>query len=375
MAPAAASAAPTWSSPASLAPAPSAGLTAAPPQAFAATGRSLVVGSDGSVPWLASGELSGRFAARTTLGSGGGATGVDADLGADGTLAVAWVSGGAAHVTIVRPGQAPSPQVDLPAAGTNGAAVAVAPDGSITLAYRTKAGSTYAIDVVSAPAGGVFGPPVTLDSGTGGIDSPDVAAGPGGATAITYRKIIGRYRARVAVRPAGAAAFDAPQSVSTGDLAAIRTRVAFDADGTVVAAWSDGAGARYALRPAAATAFGAPVTLGDNASSINLVATPQGGAAATWAGNGTIRAAVQPPGAAFGAPATIASYSSPIVSDPAIAIAPSGAASVVYGDPGDGAIHVADIGGASKVVGYGPGVRGELAVGRLLGRPDGRRLA
>ncbi len=322
--PAAAQASPTWSAPTSLAPAPGAGQIAAPAQAFVSgAGRSLVVSSDGTAPWLAIGDRSGHFGARAALGTpADGASGVDADLGADGTLAVAWVSGGSAHVTIVPPGGSPRPQIDLPAVGTNGVAVAVAPDASVTLAYRTKAGKTYGVDVVTAPAGGAFGAPATLDSGTSGIDSPDVAAGPGGALAVTYRKIISRYRARVAVRPAGATAFDTPQSVSGGDQAVIRTHVAFDSDGSVVAAWANGAAAQYAVRAAGGSAFGDPVTLADGASSLNLVTTPQGGTAAAWAGNGVIKAAVQAPGAAFGAPATIASYGSQIVADPAIAVAP-----------------------------------------------------
>ena len=354
-APAAAQAAPAWTAPVSLAPAPAAGLTVAQAQAFVSpAGRSLIVSSDGTAPWLATGDRAGQFAARAALGTpADGALGVDADLGTDGTLAVAWVAGGAAHVTVVPPSGSPRPQIDLPVAGTNGVAVAVAPDASVTLAYRTKVGKTYGVDVVTAPAGGAFGAAVTLDSGTSGIDSPDVAAGPGGALAVTYRKIISGYKARVAVKPAGAAAFDPPQSVSGDGQAVIRTRVAFDSDGTVIDAWANGTAAQYAVRAPSSTTFGAPVTLAEGASSLSLVETPQGGTAAAWAGNGSIKAAVQAPGAPFGAPATIASYSSQIVADPSIAVSPAGLASVAYADPGDGAIHVADIGGASTVVGYG----------------------
>lgn len=353
-APAAASAAPSWTSPSTLAPAPSGGV-AAPAQAFVSgAGRSLVVSSDGTAPWLASGDRSGTFGARAALGTlADGTASVDADLGADGTLAVAWATGNAVHVTVVPAGMPARPQIDLPAAGANGVAVAVAPDGAITVAYRTKNGSTYGVDVASAPAGGTFGVPVTVDSGTSGIDSPDVEVGAGGLTAVTYRKIISRYRARVAVRLAGAAAFEAPQTVSSGDPAVIRTRVALGSDGSVVAVWADGAAAQYAVRAAAGAAFGAPTTLGENAYAVNLVSTPQGGTAAAWAGNGTIQAAVQAPGVGFGAPATIASYSGQIVTDPVIAVAPDGVASVAYGDPTDGAVRVADIGGASTVVGYG----------------------
>ncbi len=364
-APATTSAAPSWTSPTALAPAPAGGLSAAPAQAFVSgAGRSLVVSSDGTAPWLASGDAAGGFDARTSLGTPvDGTAAVAAGLGADGTLAVAWATGNAAHVTVVPPGQPARSPVDLPSAGTNGVAVGVGPDGAVTVAYRTKSGSTYGIDVASAPAGGTFGAPVTLESGTSGMDSPDVAVGMNGTVAVSYRKIITRYRARVAVRPAGAAVFDAPATVSTGDPAVIRTRVAVTADGSVVAAWATGAAAQYAVRAAPGTTFGAPATLGENAYTINLVPTPQGGTAAAWSGNGTILAAVQAPGAAFGAPSTIASYATPIVPDPAITVAPGGLTSVAFGDPGDGAVRVVDVGGANTIVGYGaPGKASAVAL-------------
>jgi hypothetical protein len=350
--PAAASAA-TWSAPAVLAPPPSGGAVASSPQSFVTGTSSLVVASDGTTPWLARGDARGAFAARTALGPSTASSAVDADLGPDGTLAAVWASGGALHVTVVPAGQAPRAPIDVSAPGATGAAVAVGPDGAITLAYRTKVGTTYAMNVATAAPGGAFGAPVTLESGSAGMDSPDVAAGAGGALAVTYRKILTRYRARVAVRPAGAPAFEAPETMPGGDQAVIRTQVAIGGDGHVVAGWVDGATAQYATRAPGAPAFAAPVKLDDGAFSIQLEATPQGGTAAAWAGSGSVRAAVRPPGGAFAAPVAVGTYTSPIVSDPAIAVAPSGTATVLYNDPADGAIRVADLGSPSAIVGYG----------------------
>lgn len=365
-----ASAAAAWSSPESLLPAPPGGALPSAPQAFASGAGSLVVSSDGSRPWLARGDARGSFGAPTQLGTsaGGSTSSVDADVGDDGTLAVAWVGTGVVHVVVVPPGGAPGSQRDVAAAGTNGAAVAVAPDGGVTLAYRTRTGPTYGIDVVSAPPGGGFGAPVTLDSGTSGMDSPDVAAGPGGLAAVTYRKILTRYRARVAVRPAGAPAFEAPETLPGSDQAVIRTRVAAGGDGHVVVGWVDGA-AQYATRAPGATSFGPPTALDGAAFTLNLAATPQGGTAAAWSGSGTLRAAVRPPGGAFAAPVTIGSSTSPIVSDPAIGVGPSGAATAVYADPGDGAVRVTDLGGGTTIVGYGAPAQANspsIAVGSSL---------
>ena len=371
----------SWSAPAVLAPAPAGDTTAAAPLAFAAGATSLVVSSDGVTPWLARGDARGAFASPVPLApAGAGSPAADADLGADGTLAVAWASGGAVHVTVVPAGQAPRAPLDVPAAGASGAAVAVAPDGTITVAFRTKVGTTYAIGVASAPPGGAFGTPVTLESGSAGMDAPDVAAGAGGAAAVTYRKILTRYRARVAVRPAGAPAFEAPETMPGGEQAVIRTQVAIGGDGHVVAGWVDGAAAHYATRAPGAPAFAAPAKLDDGAFALQLVPTPQGGTAAAWAGSGSVRAAVRAPSGAFGAPVAVGTYTSPIVSDPAIAVAASGVATVAYNDPSDGAVRVADLGSPSRVVGYGapatansPAIaQGAVADGRGMARRHGR---
>ena len=352
-APAAAGAA-TWSAPVVVAPPSVQGTAGPPPLAFAAGAGSLVVGADGAGPWLARGDARGSFTAPTALApTGTSASSADADLGSDGTLAVAWAASGVVHVTVVPAGQAPRAPMEIVAPGAGATAVAVAPDGALTLAYRTKVDKTYAVQVASAPAGGGFGTPVTIESGSAAVDAPDVAAGAGGAAAVTYRKILTRYRARVAVRPAGAPAFEAPETMPGGDQAVIRTQVAIGGDGHVVVTWVDGASASAAARAPGATTFAAPQKLADGAFALRLVPTPQGGTAATWSGSGSVSASVRPPAGAFGAPVSVGTYTSPIVSDPAIAVSPSGIATVAFNDPGDGAIRVADLGAASRIVGYG----------------------
>ena len=109
----------------------------------------------------------------------------------------------------------------------------------------------------------------------------------------------------------------------SGDPAVIRTRVAIGGDGHVVAGWVDGATVQVATRAPGDATFGAPVTLGESAFSLDLVATfPQGGTAVAWAGSSSVRAAVRSSGGAFGAPVTVGSLTSPIVSDPVIAGSP-----------------------------------------------------
>ncbi len=353
----AAVAAPHWSSPVEAIPI-TAGTTlhTAAPMAFVTPGgQTLALSGDGSRALLATGDVKGVFGAPVSIGSSAdGRLGARGAVGPQGQLAVAWATDRGAHVTVVPAGGQPGPTTDLPGNGVNTLGVAVAGDGSIIVAYRTKdAAKHYGLQVAIAPAGGAFGAPVTVDEG-GPIDSIEVAAGPDGALAIGYRKYTGgNYQAHAVVRGPGAAAFGAAQRVSDGG-DDFQPQVAFDSDGTVVAAWGSMAGGRYALRGPGATGFGAAQPLGDGAvTSVDLASTPNGGVAAALAGSGRVQAAGQAPGGAFGAAAQVGSYSTSISPTAAVTAAADGTVTVVYANPADGAVHAVDVGGGDTVVGYG----------------------
>lgn len=356
LAPASAQAAASWSSPEQIA---KAGAVMAPVPAgiFAAPdGRSLAVFSDAGRPWLATGTVRGAFAAPAALADDQpGAGAADAAAGANGTLAVAWAAGEAAHVVVIPPGASSGSEASFTGPGITGASVAVAADGAVTVAWRSRASaSSYSVLAATAPPGGTFGAAQTIDSGSGGMDAVDVASGPGGALAVVYRKLSQKYRTYAAVRPVGASAFEAPQKLSTGDAADTSPHVAFGTDGSVFAAWANPLGTAFAMRPAGATAFAAQAPLDSEGSfALDLAPTPQGGVAATWAVSRAIRAAVAPIGAAFGAPVQVTTTGSQIVPDPRIAGAPDGVATVLVADPASGEVRATDLGGASKTIGYG----------------------
>lgn len=344
----------SWSSPVPLTGAGNDGSTTG---AFVTPdGRSLAVYSDASGQHLAVGGVAGAFSAPVTLS--GTPSGSDAALGADGTLAVAWAAGGDAHVGIVAPGATTAAVSDLPGPGAAGASVAVADDGAVTVAYRTKSGaSSYALVAATAPKGGAFSAPATLSSGSGAIDAPDVAAGSNGALAVAFRRQAPGYRAHVAVRPAGAAAFEPAQKLTDSGASDINTRVVFLRDGGLVAAWSNPTGAGWASRAAGAAAFGAPQPLGAAGTAgydVDLVPTPQGGAAATWATARAVQASVLPADGAFGAATDITGLTSEVVASPRIAVAPDGTATVTVADPANGEVRTADLGGGARVIGYAP---------------------
>lgn len=356
MLPASAQAAVSWSSPVRIAE-PGSLVAPVPSGIFSAPdGRSLAVFSDAGRPWLATGTVRGTFGAPAPLATDqAGAGGADAAVGANGTLAAAWAAGDAARVVVVPPGATSGSEAAFTGPGIAGAAVAVATDGAVTVAWRSRtSASSYSVLAATAPPGGTFGPAQTIDSGAGGMDAVDVAAGPGGALAVAYRKLSPKYRTHVAVRPVGASAFEAPQKLSAGDAADTSPRVAFGRDGTIFAAWANPLVTAFAMRPAGASAFAAQASLDPEGSfALDLVPTPQGGVAATWAVSRAIRAAVAPPGGAFGAPAPVTSTGSQIVPEPRIAVSPDGAATVLVADPASGEVRATDVGGATRPIGYG----------------------
>jgi hypothetical protein len=352
--PAAAQAAPHWSSPKQVIAAPPSGTVSSlgtPEALVTPTGGLLAFGGDTIHPVVLLGTIAGGFGAPIPLDSGTAPTARGA-VGADGTSAAAWEVGGQARVAVAAPGARFGSATALPGAGVNAIDVAVAADGTTTVAYRTHAASGYQLLAATAPKGQPFGVPQVLDSGTSAIGSVRIAAGPGGAVAIVYTHIAGTYRTRATVRAAGAASFDAPQTLSSGTQSDIDPQVAFDADGTIVAAWANPGGAQYALRGPGQAGFTAPVALGVGSVDLDLTATPQGLTALAVASSDHVLVAVQSPGAGF-ALTPIASFTGEFAPTPSIAVDAAGTAYVVFANPQSGAVSAAILGGASTVIGYG----------------------
>jgi hypothetical protein len=357
LSPAAASAA-SWSAPVDVIPSPASAPTAL---VSGATGRSLVLAGSGNEALLASGTVAGVFGSPLPVASGTSAVGTDSALGADGTVAIAWATAGTGHLTVVKPGGDVLTNVALPGAGVNSIGVAIASDGAVVVAYRTKeSANSYSLRVATMPAATMsIGEPVTLQSGPA-ADAIDVAAGPGGALAIAFRQLGGKYRARVAVKPAGASAFEpgAAMSRAAGEGDDYAPHAVFDADGTVVAAWGNAGGALYALRaPGAGTSFGPATALGAGpAYDVDLAPAAGGaGAAVGIAGGGVMRVASQgAPGAGFSEPVTVGpTFTSQFGGDIAVTETPAGTVTALWANPNDGAVHAVDADGSDVVVGYG----------------------
>ena len=258
-----------------------------------------------------------------------------------------------------RPSRAParpagrSAPVDLPGAGVNALDAAVSPDGTTTVAWRTKgADGTYQLLVAQAPRGGALGEPQVIDSGKAGISLVDAAAGANGTVAVAYTK------SAPATAPASPSSRRAPRRSSPTSRCRRPTRadtspaVAVATDGTVVTGWANPEAGMVAFRRPGETAFGAPVSLGAPTYAVDLQPTPLGGLALAFAVPGEVRAAVAAPGAGF-SPVTVGPAPGQIPPTPSIAVDAAGAATVVVRRVRERRGPRVALGGATTVIGYG----------------------
>ena len=141
--------------------------------------------------------------------------------------------------------QLPATTVSPGSAESQGADIAVAPNGTTTIVWqaRNPADSTSWIKAATRPAGGsgfvlsdVSEPGVTADG------EPRVAVSPDGTTTVVWRDT-GSDRIRAATRPAGELEFPdpattTPQLISDPSLTSLQPEVVAAGDGSVTAVWT-----------------------------------------------------------------------------------------------------------------------------------------
>lgn len=218
--------------------------------------------------------------------------------------------------------------------------VAVAPDGAATAVWVGADARVAA--AVRVPGASTFTSlpgvsPVGHDASV-----PQVAvAADGTAIAVWTSDPVTTPSVEAAVRPPGAAAFTSLGTLSTPGVDAIDPQVAFAPDGTAVAVWAQGAvngRVRAAVRAPGAPAF---TPLGD-VSAVGLMTElrPQvavaadGSSTVVWSlANGAdvvVQAAVRAPGASSFTVLPDLSSSPADATAPQVAVAPDGAAAVVW---------------------------------------------
>jgi hypothetical protein len=173
-------------------------------------------------------------------------------------------------------------------------------------------------------------------------DQPQIAVGPNGAATAVWRNFDGSgggSKIQTATRPPGGS-FGTPVALSVAGQNTWSPQIAIGPNGATTVVWYRSNGyvgiIQAATRPPGGS-FGAPVNLsaaGQFASDPQIAFAPDGAATVVWSTyvNGftdAVQAATRPPGGSFGAPVNLSAVGES-ASSPQIAIAPDGAATAVW---------------------------------------------
>jgi hypothetical protein len=180
---------------------------------------------------------------------------------------------------------------------------------TVAVALRTRGGHRRVRATIVAP-GGSRTPLRTISFNAHSARQPRLAVAPSGEAVAAWLQYDGaRWRVAAAVRPAGAARFDRPVTLSEPLARTTFAAVAIGAGGDALVSWQTRATLYAALRPAT-RAFGTPQALAARPVSWDAELAPDGTAAMAIVGEARGRAvlslAARAPGAArLGAPAEL----------------------------------------------------------------------
>lgn len=176
--------------------------------------------------------------------------------GADGSVAAIWrhYDGSRWRVEArVRPaGGAWGPVDVLSAAGQDASTPRIALDGSGSAyaIWSRSNGSRGVIETRVKPAGGSWGLTGALSSATYTGGYPQIAVSPAGDAVASWTFNTAPTRVQARVRPAGGAWEATTHDLSTAGRSATESQVGVDADGDIVAAWTESDGANQIVRTA-----------------------------------------------------------------------------------------------------------------------------
>lgn len=227
--------------------------------------------------------------------------------------------------------------------------VGVGADGTTTIVWREFDGSNDRVRASTRAPGGTWPNPATPGAvetlSPSGLDasSPEVAVGADGtATAVWIQYDGSNYIVQAATRPAGQAAFGAPQDLTATGLNASNPQIAMAPDGTTTVVWGRSNGSntivQAATRPAGQASFGTPENLsqaGQSAFLQSVANGPDGATVAVWtrsdgSGSAVIQASQRGAGqSSFGTPETL-SQSGQIAGDPKAVITSEGTTIVTW---------------------------------------------
>ncbi len=215
--------------------------------------------------------------------------------------------------------------------------------GNATALWSRYDGSGLVVQVSTRPAGGTWSTPVDLAKGRS-IWSPQLAVDPAGnATAVWRSSDVSTSVVQAATRPVGGT-WSAPVELSVDTSVDLGQKpelpqIDVDADGTATAVWSHDPGShQYVVQTATREPGGAwspPADLsaaGTSARTPQVAVAPSGAATVVWAtsgGQSVAQSTSRTAAGVWGAPATL-SAPSVRVTNPDVAVDGSGAATAVW---------------------------------------------
>ncbi len=262
---------------------------------------------------------------------------------------------GPVHVSLRPAGGAFSAPLELGGSGFDVFGVpqsAIDDDGDAVVVWQGHEGldPDVLLRVATRPAGGSFGPPLTLSAQDGAsLVHPQVATNAAGDTVVAWTRAAGQsIVVQAVVRPAGGT-FSEPAELSEPASLITPPRVAIDAAGRATVVWAQitaethtvQAATRPAGGPFAATvdltaaaqvgSFPGPGAVG----GVDVATNAAGDAVAVWtrqddAGNGIVQAASRPAGAAAFAPYADVSVAGRNADSPQVAVDGAGNAVAVW---------------------------------------------
>ncbi len=241
----------------------------------------------------------------------------------DGTATVVWERDNGTdsiiQASVRPPGGEFGPPEDLSAPGADSFApeIAVGPDGRVTAVWVREVGANRVVQSATSAPGGGFAPPGDVSSPTGEASPPQVAiAGDGTATVAWVRAQPPNSVVQSSTRlPGGGFGSVVDLSNPLGNASGLE--VAGASDGTITAIWRRDTGPtdqlEAATRPPAGN-FGAAAVVAPVAPSISdtsIAYRPDGVAVASWSrfdgSDSDILIALRPPVGSFGPPSEVTS--------------------------------------------------------------------
>ena len=234
-----------------------------------------------------------------------------------------------------------------PTEDTEGGQTAFGPDGQATVTWYRNDGASTVVQTRTRPAGSsTFDAAVDLSAPGGTALDPVIAVGPDGRTTVVWREAVGGHSiASESTRPAGSSTFSAPARLSPAGDDIYGPVVATGPDGTTVATWQNevscGPCIRFiqqVTRPAGSAAFSAPENLTDPtgyAGTPGVAVGPGGQTTIAWYGtdgtNAIIRARTRPAGSStFAAVEDLSAPGQDADTYPQVAAGPDGQATVAW---------------------------------------------